>query len=73
MLIVYWLITKFRIRKQPQNHKLILLPLLFAVKLSCALLAYFLQHNNIIFHKYFWCSRFCEIHSNGYSVDGPFK
>ena len=29
--------------------------------------------NTITFQKYFWCSQFCEIYSNGYPIDEPFK
>ena len=25
-------------------------------------------HNTITFHKYFWCSRFCEFHSKGRTI-----
>ena len=62
MLIVYWPITiKFRIRLQsskPQtNYR------------CCLLFSYLVPYwliscNTITFHKYFWCSWFCEFHSN---------
>ena len=62
MLIVYWPITiKFRIRKQtskPQTN--------YRCCLRFSYLAPYLliSPNTITFHKYFWCSRFCELHSN---------
>ena len=61
MLIVYWPITiKFRIRKQTSKPQ---------TNYSCCLRFSFLTPywlfplNTITFHKYFWCSRFCEFHS----------
>ena len=62
MLIVYWPITiKFRIRKQtskPQTN--------YCCCLRFSYLApyWLISHNTITFHKYFWCSQFCEFHSN---------
>ena len=61
MLIVYWPITiKFRIRKQtskPQTN--------YRCCLRFSYLApyWLISRNTITFHKYFWCSRFCEFHS----------
>ena len=62
MLIVYWPITiKFRIRKQTSKPK---------INYRCCLRFSYLapywlfSRNTITFHKYFWCSRFCEFHSN---------
>ena len=61
MLIVYWPITiKFRIRKQtsePQiNYRCCL-------RFSYLAPYWLISCNTITFHKYFWCSRFCEFHS----------
>ena len=62
MLIVYWPITiKFRIRKQtskPQTN--------YCCCLWFSYLApyWLISRNTITFHKYFWCSQFCEFHSN---------
>ena len=62
MLIVYWPITiKFRIRKltsKPQTN--------YRCSLRFSYLApyWLISRNTITFHKYFWCSRFCEFHSN---------
>ena len=62
MLIVYRPITiKFRIRKQTSKPQF---------NYSCC--SWFSYHapywlisrNTITFHKYFWCSWFCEFHSN---------
>ena len=59
MLIVHWSITiKFRTRKQTSNHKLITV-----VVCSFVLPYWRISRNTITFHKYFWCSRFCEFHS----------
>ena len=61
MLIVYWPITiKFRTREQtskPQTN--------YRCCLRFRYLAphWFISRNTITFHKYFWCSRFCEFHS----------
>ena len=61
MLIVYWPIKiMFRIRKQTSKPQ---------TKYRCCLqfsqLApyWLISRNTITFHKYFWCSRFCEFHS----------
>ena len=62
MLIVYWPIAiKFRTCEQtskPQTN--------YRCCLRFSYLApYWLISRNIIaFHKYFWCSQFCEFHSN---------
>ena len=63
MLIVYWPITiKFRIRKHtPQkqtDHRCCL-------RVSYLAPYWLISRNTIAFHKYFWCSRFCEFHSKG--------
>ena len=62
MLIVYWPITiKFRIHKQTSKPQ---------TNYHCCwwfsyLAPYWLiSCNTITFHKYFWCSWFCEFHSN---------
>ena len=61
MLIVYWPITtKFRICKQtskPQTN--------YCCCLWFSYLApyWLISRNTITFHKYFWCSQFCEFHS----------
>ena len=61
MLIVYWPISiKFRIRKQtskPQTN--------YRCCLWFSYLApyWLISRNTITFHKYFWCSRFFEFHS----------
>ena len=62
MLIVYWPITiKFRIGKQtskPQtNYRCCL-------RFSYLVPYWLISRNTITFHKYFWCSRFCEFHSD---------
>ena len=62
MLIVYWPITiKFRIHKQsskPQtNYRCCL-------RFSYLVPYWLISRNTITFHKYFWCSRFCEFQSN---------
>ena len=63
MLIVYWPITiKFRIRKhtpQPQTN--------YRCSLRFSYLApyWLISRDAIAFHKYFWCSPFCEFHSKG--------
>ena len=62
MLIVYWPITiKFRIHKQtskPQtNYRCCL-------QFSYHAPYWLIPHNTITFHEYFWCSWFCEFHSN---------
>ena len=61
MLIVYWPITiKFRTREQTSKPQ---------TNYRCCLLFSYLapywliSRNTITFHKYFWCSRFCEFHS----------
>ena len=61
MLTVYWPITiKFRIRKQtskPQtNYR-------FCLGFSFLTPYWLFPLNTMTFHKYFWCSRFCEFHS----------
>ena len=62
MLIVYWPITiKFRTCEQtskPQTN--------YRCCLWFSYLApyWLISRNTITFHKYFWCSRFCEFHSN---------
>ena len=62
MLIVYRPITiKFRIRKQTSKPQ-------FNYS-CCSWFSYhapywLISHNTITFHKYFWCSWFCEFHSN---------
>ena len=59
---MYWPITiKFRIRKQtskPQTN--------YRCCLQFSYLApyWLISRNTITFHKYFWCSRLCEFHSN---------
>ena len=61
MLIVYWPITiKFRTCEQtskPQTN--------YRCCLWFSYLApyWLISRNTITFHKYFWCSRFCEFHS----------
>ena len=61
MLIAYWRITiKFRIRKQTSEAQ--------TNYCCCLWLSYLAPYwliscNTITFHKYFWCSRFCEFHS----------
>ena len=62
MLIVYWPITiKFRIGKQtskPQtNYRCCL-------RFSYLTPYWLISRMTITFHKYFWCSQFCEFHSN---------
>ena len=59
MLIVYWPITiKFRTREQTSKPQTI-----YRCCLRFSYLApYWLIFRNT-FHKYFWCSRFCESHS----------
>ena len=61
VLIVYWPITiKFRMRKQtskPQtNYRCCL-------QFSYHAPYWLIPHNTITFHKYLWCSWFCEFHS----------
>ena len=61
MLIVYWPITiKFRIHKQtskPQtNYRCCL-------RFSYLVPYWLISRNTIAFHKYFWCSGFCEFHN----------
>ena len=61
VLIVYMPITtKFRIRKQtskPQTN--------YRCCLQFSYIApYWLISRNTTFHKCFWCSRFCQFHSN---------
>ena len=58
---MYWPITiKFRMRKQtskPQtNYRCCL-------QFSYHAPYWLIPHNTITFHKYFWCSWFCEFHS----------
>ena len=60
MLIVYWPITiKFRIRKQTSKTQIY-----YRCCLQFSFLAsyWLISRNTITFHKYFWCSRFCEFH-----------
>ena len=62
MLIVYWPITiKFRIRNQISKP-----PISYRCCLRFSYLApyWLISRNTITSHKYFWCSRFCECHSN---------
>ena len=66
MLIVYWPITiKFRTREQtskPQtNYRCCL-------RFSCLAPYWLISRNTITFHKYIWCSRFCEFHSEHKSI-----
>ena len=61
MSIVYWPITaKFRICKQtlkPQiNYRCCL-------RFNYLAAYWIISRNTITFHKYFWCSQFCEFHS----------
>ena len=64
MLIVYWPITiKFRIPSKPQNHKLIAV---YFLQFSYLSPYWLISRNTITFHKYFWCLRFCEFHSNNF-------
>ena len=61
MLIVWWPITiMFRTREQtskPQtNYRCCL-------RFGCLMPYWLFPRNTITFHKYFWCSRFCEFHS----------
>ena len=61
MLIVYWPIAiKFRICKltsKPQtNYRCCL-------RFSYLLPYWLISHNTTTFHKYLWCSQFCEFHS----------
>ena len=63
MLIVYWPVTKkFRIyASRPQDLKLITVAI-------CGFISYLapywlLSRNTTTFHKYFWCSWFCEFRS----------
>ena len=59
MLIVYWPITiKFRTREQTSKPQ--------TIYCSCLRFSYLAPYWLIFrntFHKYFWCSRFCESHS----------
>ena len=62
MLIVYWPITiKFKIHKQSSksqtNYRCYLL-------FSYLMPYWLISCTTITFHKYFWCSQFCEFHSN---------
>ena len=62
ILIVYWPLTiKFRIRKQtskPQtNYR-------GCLRFSYLATHWLISRSTITFHKYFWYSRFCELHSN---------
>ena len=60
MLIVYWPITiNFRIGKQtskPQTNYRCCLRFSYLVPYLL------ISRNTTTFHKYFWCSRFCEFH-----------
>ena len=71
MLIVYWPITiKFRIRKQsskPQTNYHCCLRFSYLVPYWLILV------NTITFHKYFWCSRFCEFRSKSCFILSLFK
>ena len=62
MLIVWWPITiMFRTPEQtskPQtNYRCCL-------QFGCLMPYWLFPRNTITFHKYFWCLRFCEFHSN---------
>ena len=66
MLIVYWPITINSVCEQtskPQiNHRCCL-------RFSYLAPYWLISRNTITFNKYFWCSRFCEFHSNnGYEI-----
>ena len=61
MLIVYWSITiKFRTREQTSKPQTIYR---FRLRFSYLVPHWFISCNTITFHKYFWCSRFCEFRS----------
>ena len=68
MLIVYWPITiKFRTREQtskPQTNYRCCLRFRYLTPY------WLISRTTITFHKYFWCSRFCEFHSkcNEYKI-----
>ena len=70
-LIVYWPLTiKFRIRKQtskPQTNYHCCLRFSYLVPY------WLISGNTITFHKYFWCSRFCEFHSKSCFILSLFK
>ena len=56
---------KFRIRRQtskPQTYYRCCLPFSYLAPY------WLISRNTITFHKYFWCSRFCEFHSNNMAV-----
>ena len=61
MLIVWWAITCSGHVSKPQNHKL--LNYFCCLRFSFLLPYWLFPCNTITFHKYFWCSRFCEFHS----------
>ena len=60
MLIVWWAITCSGHVGKPQNHKL--LNYLCCLRFSFLLPYWLFPCNTITFHKYFWCSRFCEFY-----------
>ena len=70
-LIVYWPLTiKFRIRKQtstPQTNYHCCLRFSYLVPY------WLISGNTITFHKYFWCSRFCEFRSKSCFILSLFK
>ena len=61
MLIVYWPITiKFRIRKQTSKPEI---NYHCCLRFSYLAPYWLISCTTITFHKYFWCSWFCEFHS----------
>ena len=62
MLILYWPITiNFRVRKQTSKPQI---SYHCCLRFSYLMPYWLISRNTIIFHKYFWCSWFCEFHSN---------